>query len=852
MKKVFFFFFFITVLFSCEQEIDPLSISYSVGNVTAEAEYTTCTICCTNESVDGEKVKMRVMVSSEESMQNAVSTVMQVTSEQLICNLSDLLPNHQYYFCFELFTNNDVYRLDDVYQFTTKAYSPPTVVTKDVTDITYSSVVCGGSVIDDGGDAVYEKGICWGTNSNPTIKDNYRCIGNGLGDFLYTITDLQMNTGYCVRAYAINSIDTAYGNTVSFTTLINTGLNVVTSAVSNINAYSAYCGGTVSNTGTSEVTSRGVCWSTSQNPTINGSHTSDGIGNGTFSSLLDNLQPGTNYYVKAYATNSLGVTYGSTVSFVTLTTVPNVTTTTPSSITSNSAVCGGNVTSDGGAAVTSRGVCWSTSSDPSISGQHIPSGAGTGPFSVTISNLSVNTTYYVRAFATNQNGTAYGDIIPLSTVTTSPSVTTGSVSNITHNSAECTGNVTSDGGASITARGICWSTTQNPTISGSHSAATGTTGTFTSSLTGLSPSTTYYVRAYATNANGTSYGNQITFTTVSAITPTVTTSTVSNITASSANCGGNVTSEGSASVMARGVCWSTSHNPTISGNHTINGTGTGVFTSSITGLSESTTYYVRAYATNSVGTNYGEERTFTTTVNVPTGALSGLFSVSTTQQVFFSKGNLQYHTTTHQWRFASSQNSVIGMGNSNFPSSGGCWIDLFGWGTGDNPTNVSSSSSDYSSFVDWGNNAITNGGNQAGQWRTLSQSEWEYILYTRPNASQKRGLAIVNGIYGSVILPDNWTLPAGCSFELPQSWNTYTTAQWQQMEQAGAVFLPDGGSRSGNGSSMTSSDVIYYGFYWSSTPSGSGSAYIFRSFTNDISPYGNRSMGYSVRLVQNH
>lgn len=610
MKKIFFV-LSIVVLFSCEQEVDPLSISYSVSNVTADAEYTTCTICCINESVDGEKVKMRLLVSDEESMQNAVSTVMQVDSEQLICSLSGLQPNHQYYFCFELFTNNDIYRLNEVYRFTTKTYSPPTVVTRDVTDVTYSSVVCGGSVIDDGGDAVYEKGICWGTNTNPTINDNYICTGNGLGEFSYTITDLQMNTVYYVRAYAINSIDTAYGNSVSFTTLINTGLVVTTSEMSNISTNSAYCGGTVNNTGTSEVTSRGVCWSTSQNPTINGSHTTDGTGSGSFLSVLDNLQPGTNYYVKAYATNSLGVAYGSTISFATLSTIPTVTTATPSSITSNSSVCGGNVISDGGTSVISRGVCWSTSSNPSISGQHIANGTGIGPFSITISNLSVGTTYYVCAFASNQNGTAYGDIVTFSTGTTLPSVTTGSVSNITYNSAVCTGNVTTDGGSSITARGICWSTTQNPTITGNHSTAAGTTGSFSSSLTGLSPSTTYYVRAYATNSNGTSYGSQISFTTLSGI-PTITTKTVTDITCYSAQSGGMVLNSGNSAVTQYGICWSTSHNPTTSNNKTIqSGSSSSDFVSTISGISSGTTYYVRAYAINSSGTGYGNEVYFT-------------------------------------------------------------------------------------------------------------------------------------------------------------------------------------------------------------------------------------------------
>ena len=134
---------------------------------------------------------------------------------------------------------------------------------------------------------------------------------------------------------------------------------------------------------------------------------------------------------------------------------------------------------------------------------------------------------------------------------------------------------------------------------------------FTYSFTGLTAGTTYHVRTYATNSTGTTYGAERSFTTFAL--PTVTTNTVSSITTSTASCGGNVTADGGTSVTARGVCWSTSHNPTTNNNKTTNGTGMGSFTSSITGLISGTTYYVRAYATNSVGTAYGNEVTFTTT-----------------------------------------------------------------------------------------------------------------------------------------------------------------------------------------------------------------------------------------------
>jgi len=192
-----------------------------------------------------------------------------------------------------------------------------------------------------------------------------------------------------------------------------------------------------------------------------------------------------------------------------------------------------------------------------------------------------------------------------------PTVTTTAVSLITSNTASSGGNVISDGGTTVTARGVCWSTSSNPTISDGKTTDGSGTGSFTSSIIGLSPGTTYHVRAYATNSAGTAYGSDVTFATL-VTTPTVTTTAVSSITSNSASSGGNVTNDGGAPVTARGVCWSTSSNPTIANSKTTDGTGTGSFTSSLTGLSPRTTYHLRAYATNTAGSGYGNDLSFTT------------------------------------------------------------------------------------------------------------------------------------------------------------------------------------------------------------------------------------------------
>ncbi|MBM3919544.1 MAG: hypothetical protein FJ344_08615, partial [Sphingomonadales bacterium] len=201
-----------------------------------------------------------------------------------------------------------------------------------------------------------------------------------------------------------------------------------------------------------------------------------------------------------------------------------------------------------------------------------------------------------------------------------PKIVTAAVSGITLTSATTGGNVTSDGGAAVTARGVAYGTVQNPTTANSTTSNGTGTGVFTSTLTGLTGLTTYYVRAYATNSVGTAYGNQVSFSTTSSTTlATITTTAATSVTSSGSSTGGNVTSDGGAAVTARGVAYGTVQNPTTANSTTSNGTGTGVFTSTLTGLTASTLYYVRAYATNSVGTAYGNQVSFTTsgTVSLP-------------------------------------------------------------------------------------------------------------------------------------------------------------------------------------------------------------------------------------------
>ena len=398
---------------------------------------------------------------------------------------------------------------------------------------------------------------------------------------------------------------------------------------------------------------------------------------------VDELKPGWGYMYYSNRTTTVMVVLGAPTSSSTVTTAE------PTDITATSAVVGGTVTLPEGSHVFLRGVCWGTAPNPDIDGSHTSDGTGIGSFSSTLEGLNPNTTYYMRAYVVGDNGLAYGNELNFTTMSGIPVVSTAEVTNILGDGATCGGTVTDGGGLDITARGVCWSTSHDPTLSDCHTTDGTGMGEFTSSITGLSTSTTYYVRAYATTTQATSYGEEMTFTTMNGI-PSVSTAEVTDITSTSATCGGTITTDGGLTITARGVCWSTSHNPTLSDSHTTDGTGTGSFSSSLTDLSASTTYYVRAYATNSYVTIYGSEMSFTTLeggsggdhdyvdLGLPSGLLWATCNVGADTPEdygdYFAWGETQpkdyYHWSTYQYCNGSINTLTKYCNNSSYGYNG--------------------------------------------------------------------------------------------------------------------------------------------------------------------------------------
>jgi len=305
-------------------------------------------------------------------------------------------------------------------QLSTLSPAEPVVSTAEVTGIALSSAVSGGEVSSDRGAEVTARGVCWNLTGAPTLEDSVTVDSSGVGVFASEIQNLDPGTGYFLRAYATNSVGTAYGEERSFTTTVPDPVlpSVTTGSVLDISDSTASCSGTVDSDGGAMLTARGFCWSQNNNPTILDDTTWNGSGLGVFSATLKGLECNTTYYFKAYVTNSVGTAYGSLEEFSTVACpvfLPEVSTLAAYDISDSVATSGGTVLDDGGAAVSSRGVCWGKKTGPTPEGPHSEDGEGTGGFSSRLSDLDPLSTYYYRAYAENSKGIAYGDEYQFST-----------------------------------------------------------------------------------------------------------------------------------------------------------------------------------------------------------------------------------------------------------------------------------------------------------------------------------------------------------------------------------------------------------------------------------------------------
>lgn len=408
---------------------------------------------------------------------------------------------------------------------------------------------------------------------------------------------------------------------------------VSTTAASTITAYAASSGGNVSNQGSAAINAKGVIWSTSSTAELTTSLTTKttitGNATGNFTSSITNLQPNTTYYYRAYATNTDGGTgYGTKLSFTTQA-IPSVTTTASSNVTSSAATAGGNVTSQGTSAVTQRGVVWSTSQNPTITTNSgiTNDGNGTGIFISEITGLALSTTYYYRAYATNDQGTAYGAQSSFQTLSiVAPIVITGAFNpenDAAPTTAVLNGSVSNDGGAAITQRGFVWNTTGTNLTVGQNTTVTNTGGTneaFQDAISGLSPNAQYFYRAYASNGTANpGYGATNNFYTHANIpgVPTIGSPTLNSLNVTADTNGNPAGTQYVVRIVVGGVTWYLNSNGTLQDTESwLNGTT--LVNRTVSGLNPGSTYTFDVKARNTTGIETAWSATAAGQTNAPT------------------------------------------------------------------------------------------------------------------------------------------------------------------------------------------------------------------------------------------
>ncbi|OFX89191.1 MAG: hypothetical protein A2X00_16510 [Bacteroidetes bacterium GWE2_32_14] len=353
--------------------------------------------------------------------------------------------------------------------------------------------------------------------------------------------------------------------------------------------------------------------------------------------------------------------------------LPDVATASVEEIYSTSAKVGGKVLYNGGGDISERGIYWSISENSETTGTKIQIGSGLGVFYETLDNLTPGVKYYVKAYAKNTAGIAYGNETFFTTQINYPIIITAEVTDIKVDSAVVGGDVLDNGGTAIVEKGVYWGTTENTINTGAKISMGSGDGPFSDTLSGLSRGVTYYVRAFATNGKGTSYGNELSFITTVEL-PLVSTIIPRNVETHSAVAGGNISSDGGSAITERGIYWGTSVESENTGTKMALGNGIGSFLDTINNLTPGTIYYVKAFATNSFGTNYGEEISFTTLGEIPSATTvkqSNLEAYSSTLNGLVNAHNLsttvsfEYGTSTAYGQTANaSENPVTGNGDS--------------------------------------------------------------------------------------------------------------------------------------------------------------------------------------------
>ena len=496
-------------------------------------------------------------------------------SDNFSITVTDLTDGATYYYCAYA-TNAKGEVRGEVVGFNAQTALVPTVKTGEATGVELYQSVINGEIISDGGAVVTECGFYFGNAANPTQK--YPVANNENGLMSRIMTSLSEGTTYYYIAYAINSKGESKGEERSFTTVPITVPEVSTHEVTDVTETTAKVSGRLNSTGRSSNLTVGFVYDTTEKPVLDrclGFSSDTASINKVFETRLTSLTKGTTYYVRSYATNEKGTTYGDDVQFITDgPTLADVETKPATDISVNSAVFNGNIKSLGQKVNTlsDHGFVYGTAPEPTFeNGDKLSLGSisNKGNYSKKTTELLDGTKYYVRAYAINEKGTAFGDIVEFTTTEMFiPVVKLSQVYNVSYTSVYLSGQISSLGNAPIiTDCGFVLDTIPSPTVESGIKESYGeakSAVSFTGMQVGnLMEGTTYYVRAYATNAKGTGYSTEAKFTTKAIFVPTVELTSVSDVTLTSATFNGNIKSAGNATkITDYGFVYSQTPNPT--------------------------------------------------------------------------------------------------------------------------------------------------------------------------------------------------------------------------------------------------------------------------------------------------
>ena len=516
--------------------------------------------------------------------------------------LNGLNPNKKYTYCAYTINPMGTY-YGEVKSFTTNV-DMPAVTSAVVSAITSTTAKFSSSVKSHGGETVTEVGFYYSTE--PSVDPETALKVNqpySQDAFSIDVEKLDVYTKYYVMAYATNSAGTTYSDVATFTT-DSSYPTVQTVGATDINSQGATLSGSVLSDNGASITERGfVYMQGTGTPTTDSYKLKVSGKTGEYTGALSGLEPNKKYSFRAYAVNSKGTAYGEVMSFLTVTGLPKVSAVDVSKIASTSATLTADVTDHGGETVSEVGFYYSL--DPAVDDEtsvKVTRNYAGGAFSTSLTDLSVFTTYYVKAYAVNSAGVAYSSVVSFKTLADVPVVQTLGSAEVGSDEATLSGTVLTDNGASITERGFVWMQGDGtPTTSNSKLKASGTTGDFTATLSGLDPNKKYSFRAYAINSVGTAYGAVMTFSTIADL-PSLSATKVSNLNTTSATFTSSVISHGGETVSEVGFYYSKSEDVSVATAFKVTESySSDTFVIDVGDLEIGTQYYVRAYAKNSAG-----------------------------------------------------------------------------------------------------------------------------------------------------------------------------------------------------------------------------------------------------------